>query len=82
MINFLDADRHFSILKLLLKAPKGVIEDAILETALHSLGHVCSHDCFLNDLDYLRNRGLVTCHYDRSVLCIKITDKGMDKVNA
>ncbi|MCH9845095.1 MAG: hypothetical protein K0U39_06265 [Alphaproteobacteria bacterium] len=76
--HYLATDRRLSILKLVARAPQGKLNEAVLETALKSLGHIIAYDEFLADLRLLEGKKLLTISQMEGLHIVHISRKGLD----
>ena len=71
-------DRRLVVLKLLAGADEYSCNHHLLHTALPGLGHNCSEDTLLTELDWLAEQGLVTREKIGGVTIAKLTGRGED----
>ena len=79
--DFLNQDRRHSILKILCRAPQAELNEAVMETALQSLGHKVAYECFLADLQFLQTNQLIELTMMDGLRILRITRRGKDAAN-
>lgn len=73
-----DEDRRLVILRCLNEDPGYSLNESVLQTMLHALGHRVSRDRLLNDLAWLTEQGLITVEDVMGVQVARISSRGID----
>ncbi len=71
-------DRRLAVLKFLAQTPGYECNEALMQSALDSIGHNVSRDAVLTDFAWLAEQGLVTVAEVIGLTVATITQRGMD----
>lgn len=70
-------DRRLVILRFLNEAVANTANEAILETAVHGIGHVVTREDIRSDLEFMQSRGCLTIEwFAYKVMVAKLTRRG------